>query len=147
MKKLLILLVILLIIPVKIQQIRIKNLSLERNLQIVQLENSPLNLSNLEKYIYLLNIQYPNIVLKQAILETGWLSSRVCKSNNNLFGLVYNGRYAKFSHWTECVKAYKRFQNKKYNSGCYYKFLVAANYASDSKYIKKLKSIEYGRLG
>ena len=90
-----------------------------------------------------MNIKHSDVVLKQAILETGWFRSRNCKRNNNLFGLVFNGEYAKFKHWTDCVKSYKYFQ-RRYSKGCYYTFLVKSKYASDRKYIKKLKSINYG---
>ena len=140
MKKIILLLI--LIIPIQISPHNKRNLKNPESLKIQILKLSPLTLSNLESYIHLLNIQHPTIVIKQAILETGWLSSRVCKTHNNLFGLVYNGRYAKFSHWTESVKAYKNFQNKRYNSGCYYTFLKRRGYASDRNYIKKLKSIK-----
>jgi len=106
------------------------------------LESSQLTLSNLENYLKLSKIKHSNIVIKQAILETGWFTSSVYKANNNLFGLVFNGRYAKFHHWTDCIKSYKYFQ-RRYIKGCYYTFLVKSKYASDKKYVKKLKMINY----
>ena len=141
MKKLIILLI--LIIPLQINHQR--KVIDQRNLKLQVLTQSPLTLNNLETYLKLQKVKHPNIVIKQAILETGWLTSEVCKRNNNLFGLVFNGKYAKFKHWTDCVKSYKYFQNKRYTSGCYYTFLVKRKYASDKNYIKKLKMISYGR--
>ena len=54
------------------------------------------------------DVEHPNIVYAQAILETGHFRSRVCREYNNLFGL-YNSRtkdYYKFDHWSDSVVAY-----------------------------------------
>lgn len=90
------------------------------------------------------NIEYPEIVYAQAILETGHFKSQGCLRDNNLFGL-YNsrkGRYYKFDHWTESVVAYKDWIQRRYKPPeNYYKFLKRINYASDSLYTQKLKQI------
>ena len=43
------------------------------------------------------------IVLAQALLETGYFSSRVCKEYNNLFGLYdsKNREYFRFARWED----------------------------------------------
>ena len=90
------------------------------------------------------NVEYPNIVYAQAILETGHFKSKVYREYNNLFGL-YNSRtksYYKFDHWSESVIAYLDFiQNKYKPPNDYYKFLSNIGYAEDPEYINKLKRI------
>ena len=90
------------------------------------------------------NVEYPNIVYAQAILETGHFKSKVYREYNNLFGL-YNSKtksYYKFDHWSESVIAYLDFiQNKYKPPNDYYKFLSDIGYAEDPEYINKLKRI------
>jgi flagellum-specific peptidoglycan hydrolase FlgJ len=88
-------------------------------------------------------IQHSDIVLAQSILETGHYRSKLCKENNNLFGL-YNSKkkeYFKFTHWTESIEAYKNYIQYKYQGGDYYNFIDSIGYASDSLYVPKLKNI------
>jgi len=87
-------------------------------------------------------IQHKDIVLKQAILETGWLSSYSCKNRHNLFGFRYRGKYLEFDTWQESVEYYSRWQKRHYKGGDYYKFLEDRGYATDPEYITKLKSIK-----
>ena len=90
------------------------------------------------------DVEYPNIVYAQAILETGHFKSKVYREYNNLFGL-YNSKtksYYKFDHWSESVIAYLDFiQNKYKPPNDYYKFLSDIGYAEDPEYINKLKRI------
>lgn len=90
------------------------------------------------------NIQQPDIVYAQAILETGHFRSVGCVKHNNLFGL-YNSkarRYCRFNHWTESVIAYKEWIQRRYKPPeSYYSFLKRIHYASDPTYISKLKQI------
>jgi hypothetical protein len=91
-------------------------------------------------------IQFPEIVYAQALLETGHFSSSVCKDYNNLFGL-YNSKirdYYSFEHWSDSVKAYKDFVQYKYKGNTdYYTFLVNLPYATDPNYISKVKQLEH----
>lgn len=88
------------------------------------------------------DIQHPDIVYAQALLETGHLKSVGCLKHHNLFGL-YNSkakRYCRFNHWTESVIAYKEWIQRRYKPPeDYYKFLSRIGYASDPTYISKLK--------
>ena len=90
------------------------------------------------------DVKHPHIVYAQAILETGNFSSRLCKENNNLFGL-YNSKkkkYYSFNHWSESIVAYLAFIQYKYDNNMdYYKFLERIKYAEDINYINKLKVI------
>jgi len=72
-------------------------------------DNLPtLTIPNLYAEIKRNGILYPDIVLAQAILETGWFRSNACRKKHNLFGLTNprTGKYYEFDHWTDSVKAY-----------------------------------------
>ena len=102
-----------------------------------------LNKENLYNELIAQGVDFPKIVLAQAILETGHFKSHACLQKNNLFGLRNkDGTYMSFDHWTDSVAAYKKFIQK-YNS-CprdYYKYLQDLGYAKDPNYITKLKQI------
>lgn len=90
------------------------------------------------------NVQHPEIVYAQAILETGHFESKICKEYNNLFGLYDStkGDYFKFSHWSKSVEAYISTIQYRYNvDESYYKFLTKIGYAEDPNYIEKVKEI------
>lgn len=89
-------------------------------------------------------IQYPEIVTAQSILETGHYKSKVCLQYNNLFGL-YNSKkrdYYSFNHWTESVKAYYDLVQYRYKEGDYYEWLSKIGYTEDPNYIAKVKSVQ-----
>lgn len=90
------------------------------------------------------DIQHPDIVYAQALLETGHFKSVGCLKHHNLFGL-YNSkakRYCRFNHWTESVIAYKEWIQRRYKPPeDYYAFLKRIGYATDPQYIQKLKII------
>ena len=89
-------------------------------------------------------LSHPEIVLAQSILETGWYTSDVCLTKNNLFGL-YNSRkmeYYRFNHWEESVVGYKEMIQYKYKTGeDYYNFLERINYAESKDYNITIKKI------
>ena len=89
-------------------------------------------------------IQHSDIVVSQAILETGNFKSDLCINQNNLFGL-YNSRrdeFFEFDHWTKSVKAYRDKIQYRYKSGDYYEWLQDIGYAEDTCYISKVKSVK-----
>lgn len=90
------------------------------------------------------NVDYPDIVYSQAILETGNFKSRVCYEYNNLFGL-YNSRkgdYFRFNHWVESVVAYRdMIQGGHRYEEHYYDYLKKIGYAEDKDYSNKVKKI------
>lgn len=100
-------------------------------------------------YCYLIGIKEPEIVTKQAILETGHFKHI---PNNNLFGL-YDSKacgYFCFDDWRQSVQAYKRMiQDRYYNGGDYYEFLncmwsykgECKKYAQSENYTDTLKLI------
>ena len=86
-------------------------------------------------------IPHSTIVLAQARLETGNFRSDRYRRDHNLFGMKHGRRYAKYDHWRESVKDYKKRISSRYKGGDYYAFLRRIGYASDPKYIGKVKHI------
>lgn len=87
----------------------------------------------------------PAIITAQAVLESGNFKSRLCRDNNNLFGLYDSETmsYFKFDSWISCVFAYKQFILSRYDSKeDYYRFLNRIGYAEDSLYESKVKELE-----
>jgi uncharacterized FlgJ-related protein len=107
-------------------------------------------LDNIDIWLKEYNIQYPDIVKAQIILETGWLKSSICKENNNLFGMKLaksrittaigkNKGHAVYKTLRDSVKDYAIWQHAKYKGGDYYTFLKDIGYAKDDNYTNKLK--------
>lgn len=100
-----------------------------------------------------LEIQHPEWVYRQAILESGWLKSKLTKTQNNLFGMKMPrkretlakeaGRknYAVYETWVHSVADYKLYQG--YTEIENYKtFLKKRKYSETSDYINRLESIK-----
>ena len=127
-----------------------RKVSLKTELQkktnyITKSENNlpELTIPNLYKEIIRNGILYPKIVLAQAILETGWFRSSVCKNKHNLFGLTNprTGKYYEFNHWTESVRAYYTKVQYKYKGGNYLLWLDEIGYAENPMYKKAIYCI------
>lgn len=99
-----------------------------------------LTIPNLYTEIKKNGILYPKVVLAQAILETGWFRSPVCRNKHNLFGLTnpQTGKYYEFKHWTESVRAYYTKVQSKYKGGNYLLWLKDIGYAEDPEYIRSV---------
>jgi hypothetical protein len=95
------------------------------------------------EYIKCSGILHPEIVLRQAVWETGWFKSRHALEKNNLFGFRYSKKYMSFENWQSCINYYKSWQERKYTNKDedYYKFLIRIKYATSAKYISCLKSL------
>ena len=108
-----------------------------------EMNNLPvLTIPNLYEEIRRNGILYPKVVLAQAILETGWFRSPVCRNKHNLFGLTnpQTGKYYEFEHWTESVRAYYTKVQYKYKreDGNYLLWLKDIGYAEDPEYIRSV---------
>ena len=101
-------------------------------------------------YINFLGIKHPEIVLNQAILESGNFGSDIYKENHNLFGmkeakvrtttaLGTNRNHAYYTNWKASVIDYCLYQRRYYKGGDYYQFLESKGYATSKQYIQKLK--------
>jgi len=90
-------------------------------------------------------ILHPEIVIRQVINETGWLTSPFLMTKNNLFGFK-NRKYLSFKSWQESVDYYKKWQDKYYKNTDedYYKFLVRIKYATKN-YPIHLKKIKFNK--
>lgn len=97
-----------------------------------------LTIPNLYAEIKRNGILYPKVVLAQAILETGWFRSSLCRERHNLFGLTnpHTGKYYEFVHWTESVRAYFTKVQYKYKGGNYLLWLRDIGYAEDPGYVR-----------
>ena len=99
-----------------------------------------LTIPNLYQEIIRNGIRHPKIVLAQAILETGWFRSSLCRNRHNLFGLTNpkTGKYYEFNHWTESVRAYYTKVQYKYKGGNYLLWLHRIGYAEDPRYVREV---------
>ena len=98
-------------------------------------------------YILASDIKHPEIVLRQAILETGWFQSKHLMKRNNLFAFRSTKKYMWFNTWQQSIEYYKRWQLENYTNPDenYYSFLVRIKYARTPDYIKTLKRISLKR--
>lgn len=87
-------------------------------------------------------IQHHEIVLRQTIWETKWFTCEYCSlEGNNIFGFRKNHDYINFQCWEDGVNYYKEWQDRYYNGGSYYDFLVNIGYASSETYTTDLQSL------
>ena len=102
-----------------------------------------LTIPNLYQEIIRNGIKHPKIVLAQAILETGWFRSPLCRNRHNLFGLTNpkTGKYYEFNHWTESVRAYYTKVQYKYKGGNYLLWLYKIGYAEDPRYVREVMKV------
>jgi len=118
--------------------------------------NEPFSPDLLRQAMYFEGIQAVEIAFKQAQLETGWFTSDLFINANNLFGMRYarvrdtyaSGVYkyhAEYKTWISSVKDLALWQawyaSKGYDLTDYFAFLEEIGYATDKKYIKKIKEI------
>lgn len=103
-------------------------------------------LDSIFNYMCQRGIKHGDIVIKQVIVETGWLKSPFLMSRNNLFGFR-NKKYIRFKSWRSSVDYYKKWQDKYYTNHKedYYKFLIRIKYASAKNYTSYLKRVKYKR--
>ena len=101
-----------------------------------------INIDSIFNYICQKGIIHPEIVIKQAVLETGWFKSPFLMSRNNIFAFRHK-KYLHFKSWKDCVDYYKTWQEKRYKDTTedYYKFLVRIKYATPQypAHLKKIK--------
>lgn len=106
-------------------------------------DSHPLTVSNVMSVMDEVGISNQIIVLAQSLLETGFYTSNVCKTYNNLFGL-YDSRkhdYYRFERWEDSVVGYQKFIQYRYKGGNYFSFLKRIGYAEDPKYTGKVYKI------
>ena len=94
-------------------------------------------------YICSKNIAHKEIVMHQAIVETGWFRAEFLMSRNNLFGFR-SKNYLRFNNWKESVDYYETWQKKRYTDPKedYYHFLERIKYGA-AGYTKGLRKMTY----
>lgn len=110
---------------------------------------------NLIKFMTHVGIVYPEIVLAQAKIETGYFTSRIFRENKNLFGMKLprsrtttavgeNRNHAVYLDWKQSVYDYKLWQDRIIHKlGTRKKYLnyLSRNYAEDGSYVRKIKTL------
>jgi uncharacterized FlgJ-related protein len=128
------------------------------DLFLEEIINTEFTRENLQKMISLL-VKHPDIVYKQAILETGWFTSESFLVYNNCFGmkvprirpttaLGWAMKHARYEHWSESVydyllyqKYYEQILDIDLDTVDYYDFLKRHGYSENKKYIKTLRKL------
>ena len=95
-----------------------------------------------------LGVRHPNVVWAQARLESGNFKSQTYKSKKNCLG-IYDSRrkrYAYFSCWQDCLKAYRdrvqyRFKQTEATDEEYLYWLTKIGYASEKTYASRVRKI------
>lgn len=118
-------------------------------------DNLPMTKENVARVIKDLKIKYPEIVYRQAMIESGGLRSNICKNGKNLFGMKRPGsrktyamkkayhKHAQYQTWLHSVADYRLWQNRKrIKTTNYYTFLKGCGYAQNPAYIKQLKGVK-----
>jgi len=125
----------------------------QRIIFYIEVKDLPFSEQNLLRSLYFEQIDHPEIVLRQAKLETGNFTSEFFIDFNNVFGMKYPVRrettaigmykhHAVYIHWTDAVRDYRLWQDwyktHGYDLDNYLVFLQEIGYASDKNYIKKI---------
>ncbi len=141
--------------------VKFKNKTPNQDLQIIEEENFH-ELTFKEKKERVLNllennnIQHPEIVLAQAILESGNFRSKIFRDNNNMFGMRLPERretvavgkhkgYAVYESWEDSIKDYSLYQQSilrgKILSRDEYLNFLGRRYAEHPEYVSVLKKM------
>ena len=113
----------------------------------------PFSVENLKSEIVKQGIKYPNIVLAQAVLESGHFKSDIFLDNHNIFGMKKpsvrktmatgeNRGHATFNNWVDSVRDYKMFQDQNGYSNLSvndYMKKLGTDYCPGCNYEKKIK--------
>ena len=101
-------------------------------------------------------VEFPDIVFAQAMLESGNLTSKICKENNNLFGMKVPSKretlatgqkygYAKYSYWQESIADYYLYQRMLFSKRDYtrkeYLAHINKTYSETKGYVNRLNRI------
>ncbi|MBK8846251.1 MAG: glucosaminidase domain-containing protein [Bacteroidetes bacterium] len=97
-----------------------------------------------KQYMDSIGIRNSDIVLRQALYETGYFKHKAGMQKNNIFGFRHSKSYMRFKSWRACVDYYKKWQDKNYldSTEDYYKFLERIKYARSPVYIAHLKKVK-----
>lgn len=108
---------------------------------------------NMISYAKEIGIEYIDVMVAQARIESGHYTSNIFKEGRNLFGMRLPERrettaigkhrnHAKYESWVKSVDDYKIWQTNvlaKARSKKQYLAYIGKNYAEDPKYLKLIK--------
>ena len=136
----------------------IKHFDLKKRLFIETIYTKRFTPELLREALFYAEIHNPEIVYRQAVLETGNFTSDLFKYGNNLMGMrlarvrpscataIEYDYHATYSHWWDSVMDYKLMQDwytaKSHDLSDYYEFLGNIGYATDKHYIVKLELLK-----
>lgn len=133
---------------------------IDRREFLLGLDTMSFSIDNLYKALLYLEVKQPEMITRQAILETGNFTSYLWVTYNNPFGMkhpkhrvtksygaVTNIGYAGYNHWSEACVDMIYFQQWYSSRGWdldneYEYFLFNLPYAEDRSYIHKLINIQ-----
>ena len=128
-------------LEIRIEMVKDSVKVIPKNVKVAQVKPKILNETNLKAELAKNKIPHANIVFAQAKLESGNFKSDLVRTHQNIFGLKKGNQYRRYSHWTECVKDYKKCISDRYDGGNYYAFLNRIGYASHPNYTGLLKDM------
>jgi uncharacterized FlgJ-related protein len=113
-----------------------------------------LNWNNIDYWLDAYKVEHKEIVKHQIFLETGNLSSDICHTNNNIFGMRFprvrkttaigsRKGFATYSNYVDSIRDYAIWQDTMYEGEHdYYVFLDNVGYCEGDSYINRLKYID-----
>lgn len=116
-------------------------------------ENNKFSISKFKTELKRLRIKFPDIVYKQALLESNNFKSPIFKENNNMFGMKLarsrittaigvKRNHACYHTWRDCLLDYALYQEaylRDIKTKDEYLQYLGKYYAEDSNYLNKLK--------
>lgn len=124
---------------------------------IIRPNEQELTVENVKNKLKQMNIKFPEVILQQIMVESGFGKSTVYKENNNLVGMRYpnlrpttaigeNRTYCVYKNWEECIVdiALWQTQNAKgiRSQEEYYQLLDAVYSESGNNYSTALKRVK-----
>ena len=127
------------------ENIKRDNNNLVTSLEISNMKQSEFSVSNLYKYLQLIQVEDADVVIAQFVVETGWFKSKLFRIGNNICGMKKASKrlttatgtmygYASFNHWTDSVDDFKLWLQYHNLSKGYFKQIQKKNYSENSEY-------------
>lgn len=136
----------------KNQKVQVKVVERVISEQVPELEFSE---ENLKSFMEQINMKFTHIVMAQALIESGYFTSKIFMENHNMFGMKQarqrqtvaigtNRNHAKYLNWQDCVIDYALYQarylSKVKSDEDYYTYL-RGSYAGDPNYVTKVRKL------
>lgn len=107
-------------------------------------QEDSLNIKNLTMAVWSLPFKHKDIIVAQAVLETGWFKSNHCVNNNNLFGM--KRCYSRMTTADSVIDGYSHYPNWRMSVVDYYllqstrESIIKSDRASYFNYLDKVYS-------